>query len=90
MRTSATDTRQIDRYMLGQMPADDRLVFEAHTILRPELNDTLQWQAKVHELIRLRGQRALRDQIRSVEHKLFEEPQHSSFRQLIMRLFGKR
>ncbi len=90
MRTSATDTRQIDRYLLGQMPADDRLVFEANTIIRPELNETLQWQAKVHELVRLRGQRALRNEIRSVEQKLFEQPQHQSFRLRILRLFSKK
>ncbi|UEG53604.1 hypothetical protein LLH06_01280 [Mucilaginibacter daejeonensis] len=89
MRTSVTDTRQIDHYLLGQMPAEDRLIFEAHTIIRPELNEALQWQATVHELIRLRGQRALRNEIRSVEQKLFEQPQHQSFRQRIMRMFGK-
>jgi len=89
MKTSAFDTQHIDRYLLQQLPAGDKLVFDAKLMLCPELKDTVKWQRKVHQLVRLRGKMQLKSQIKSVEQLVFSQPEYSSFRQRIMRLFGR-
>lgn len=88
MKTSASDTQQIDRYLLQQLPAGDKLVFDAKLMLCPELKDTMEWQRKVHQLIQLRGRQQLKAQIKTVEQMVFSQPEYSSFRQKISRLFG--
>lgn len=89
MKISAPDTQQIDRYLLGQMPAGDKLVFDAKLVLCPELNETAEWQRKVHQLVQLRGRQQLRAQIRAAEQMVFSQLQHSSFRQKVLRWFNK-
>lgn len=89
MKTSAPDAKQIDRYLLQQLPAGDKLVFDAKLMLCPELKDTVEWQRKVHQLVKLRGRRQLKAQIKGVEQLVFSQPEYSGFRQRIMRLFGR-
>jgi hypothetical protein len=89
MKTSAPDTQQIDRYLLRQLPAGDKLVLDAKLMLCPELQETAEWQRKVHQLVKLRGRRQLQQQIKAVEQTIFSQPEYSSFRQKIWRLFGK-
>lgn len=89
MKTSAPDTQQIDRYLLRQLPAGDKLVFDAKLMLCPELQETAEWQSKAHQLVKLRGRRQLQEQIKAVEQTIFNQPEYSSFRQKIWRLFGK-
>lgn len=53
MKTSASDTVQIDHYLLQQLPPGDQLVFDAKLMLCPELKDSVEWQRKVHQLVQL-------------------------------------
>jgi hypothetical protein len=89
MKTSATDTPHIDRYLLQQLPAGDKLVFDAKLMLCPELYETVEWQRKVHQLVQLRGRQQLKAQIKGVEQLVFSQPEYSGFRQRILRLFGR-
>jgi len=89
MKTSASDTQHIDRYLLQQLPAGNKLVFDAKLMLCPELEDTVEWQRKVHQLVRLRGKMQLKSQIKAVEQMVFSQPEYSSFRQKILSIFGR-
>ena len=89
MKTSAFDTQHIDRYLLRQLPAGDKLVFDAKLMLCPELKDTVEWQRKVHQLVHLRGRQQLKAQIKGVEEMMFNQPEYSNFRQRILRLFSR-
>lgn len=89
MKTSATDTTQIDRYLLQQLPAGDKLVFDARLMLCPQLQDTVSWQRKVHQLVRIRGRQQLKAQIKGVEEIVFSQPEYSGFRQKVLRWFGR-
>ena len=87
MKTSASDTRQIDLYLLKQLPPGDKLLVDARLVLNPELNETMQWQQQVHQLVQMRGRKQLKAQIKVVEEKLFTAPEHVSFREKVWRLF---
>jgi hypothetical protein len=88
MKTSASDTEHIDRYLLQQLPVGDKLLFDARLMLCPELKDNVEWQRKVHHLVQLRGRQQLKAQIKGVEQLVFSQPEYSGFRQRIKSLFG--
>lgn len=87
MKTFATDIQQIDRYLLQQLPPGDKLVFDAKLMLCPKLNETVQWQRTVHQLVHVRGRNQLKAQIKAAEQMVFSQPEYSTFRQRIWRLF---
>ena len=89
MKTSAPDTENIDRYLLQQLPPGDKLVFDARLMLCPHLQETVEWQRKVHQLVQLRGRKQLQMQIKAVEQLVFSQPEYSGFRQKVLRWFGK-
>jgi hypothetical protein len=89
MKTSACDIEHIDRYLLQQLPTGDKLLFDARLVLSPELKDTVEWQRTVHRLVQLRGRQQLEAQIKGVEQLVFSQPEYSTFRQKILRLFSK-
>jgi len=89
MKTSASKIRLIENYIQKQLPPADQLVFEARLLLCPELTETLKWQQQVQKLVKLRGRKQLKDQIKRVEHKIFTEPAHQTFRDKLYALFKK-
>jgi len=89
MKTSASDTQHIDRYLLQQLSAGDKLVFDARLMLCPELQHTVEWQRRVHQLVQLRGRQQLKAQIKGVEEMIFNQPEYSGFREKILRLFNR-
>jgi hypothetical protein len=89
MKTSASEIRLIENYNQKQLPPADQLVFEARLLLCPELNKTVQCQQRVQQLVNIRGRKQLKDQIKRVEHKIFTEPAHQTFRDKLYALFKK-
>jgi hypothetical protein len=87
MKTSASETQQIDRYLLQQLPPGDKLVFDARMMLCPGLKENVAWQQQVYQLTKLRGRQQLQAQIKAVEQKVFTQPEYSGFRQKLLRLF---
>jgi NAD(P)H-dependent FMN reductase len=89
MKTSAFDTEHIDRYLLQQLPPGDKLVFDARLMLCPQLQETVEWQRKVHYIVKLRGRQQLKAQIQAAEQMVFSQPEYNGFRQKVLRWFGK-
>jgi hypothetical protein len=89
MKTSASDTCLLENYIQKQLPPADQLVLEARLLLSPELSETLKWQQQVQQLVKLRGRKQLKAQIKLVEQKVFTEPAHQTFRDRLYRLFKK-
>ncbi|MFD1258663.1 hypothetical protein ACFQ3S_17790 [Mucilaginibacter terrae] len=89
MKTSAFNTGHIDSYLLLQLPPGDKLVFDAQLMLYPDLQETVEWQRKVHYLVQLRARRQLKAQINAVEQMVFSQPEYSSFRQKLLSYFSK-
>lgn len=90
MRTSLTETQQIEAHIMQLSEPGEALVFEARLLLEPELKDKMQWQQKTYQIIRQYGRGQLKQEIEAVHQKLFTEPEHLNFRQRIKKLFSKK
>jgi hypothetical protein len=88
MKTSWNELRLIEDFLLSETKAEDRILFEARLLLQPDLKDSVFWQQKTYSLIHKYGRQQLRKEIELVHEKLFTAPEHYSFRQKVMRLFG--
>ncbi|MBA9075376.1 hypothetical protein [Rufibacter quisquiliarum] len=88
MKTSVIESKQIEQHLLGLGPAEDKLVFEANLLLSPALQEKVQWQQKTYQLVQLYGRQQLKAELEAVHQKLFQAPEHRSFRQRILQLFS--
>lgn len=89
MRTSLNDIRQTERYLQGQLSPEDRLVFEARLMLSPFLRTNLFFQKKVYELVKFYHRKKLKEEIDTVQHSLFNDPEKVVFQQTVYRIFKK-
>jgi hypothetical protein len=88
MRTSLIETKQIDDYLFKYAGEADALLFEARLILDPALREQMKWQQQVYALITQYSRRQLKAEIEGVHQKLFNAPEHRSFRQQIRAIFS--
>jgi len=89
MRTLLTETAEIDAHLHHTMPPGDSLVFQARTIIDPQLRDKIEWQRQTYQLVQHYGRKQLRSEIEAVHQKLFTGKEHTSFRQRVLRLFNR-
>ncbi|WP_448104320.1 hypothetical protein [Pedobacter panaciterrae] len=89
MKTSWNELRLIEDFLLSDTDTEDILLFEANLLLQPNLKESVFWQQKTYSLVHKYGRLRLRKEIDQVHEKLFTAPEHHSFRQKIMQLFGK-
>ncbi|NQX53281.1 hypothetical protein HQN86_06605 [Pedobacter panaciterrae] len=89
MKTSWNELRLIEDFLLSDTDTEDILLFEANLLLQPNLKESVFWQQKTYSLVHKYGRLQLRKEIDQVHEKLFTAPEHHSFRQKIMQLFGK-
>ncbi|WP_316839771.1 hypothetical protein [Pedobacter gandavensis] len=89
MKTSWNELLLIEDYLLSDRKGTDKILLEAHMVLKPGLRESLFWQEKTYSLIEEYGRQQLRKEIEQVHEKLFTAPEHYSFRKKIMQLFGK-
>ncbi|ETZ21411.1 hypothetical protein [Pedobacter sp. V48] len=89
MKTSWNELRLIEDFLLSDTDTEDILLFEANLLLQPNLKESVFWQQKTYNLVHKYGRLQLRNEIEQVHEKLFTAPEHRSFRQKIMQLFGK-
>ena len=89
MKTSWSETRQTDEYLLGQTGEEDRLVFEAKLLLHPSLHDTLAWQQKTHDYIRRYGRKQLKAELEAIYRNMEGQKEHADFLGRLRQLFKK-
>lgn len=89
MKTSWNELRLIEDFLLSDTDTEDILLFEANLLLQPNLKESVFWQQKTYSLVHKYGRLQLRKEIEQVHEKLFTAPEHHSFGQKIMQLFGK-
>jgi hypothetical protein len=81
------ETAHIQRYLLGTLSAEERIVFEAKLLIDDELAEKAAWQRTVHETVLLSGRNRLRKEIASIDRKLFTTARYSRFQQTIRTIF---
>lgn len=87
MRTSLTETKQIENWLLRLGSTSDRLVMEARILSNPELQERVNWQSKTCDLAHLYGREKLREEIKAVENRLFSSSKHQSFQNRVSSIF---
>lgn len=87
MRTSLNEIEQIEKYLLGGLNTQDRLLFQAELLLNPQKTENVYWQQKTYILVQAYGRKQLKKDIEAVHQKLFTSPVHQNFRQKILALF---
>lgn len=89
MKTSLNELLMIEDFLLTNRGGEENTLMQARLLLQPELQESIHWQQKTYQLVETYGREQLRKEISQVHQKLFTAPEHLSFRQRIMRLFGK-
>jgi hypothetical protein len=89
MRTSLNEIRDIEAYLSGASSPEYRLLFEARMLLQPELQQKTREQQHIYHLVKAYSRNQLKNELDKVHEHLLTSPEHSSFRQRILRLFTK-
>ncbi|MGX5687466.1 hypothetical protein [Arcticibacter tournemirensis] len=88
MRTSLNEIQQIEKHLSRELNGEEELLFQANVILNKELAANVQWQQKTLQLVHAYGREQLKQEIRTVQEKLFTQREHLSFRQKILAFFA--
>lgn len=86
MRTSLHNLQIIEEAVLNQQP-EQKLLLSAKVHLDPSLQSQIHWQNLAYTAIKNYGRERLKKDIQVVEHELFNEPEHLSFKQHILSFF---
>ena len=87
MRTSLNEIKLIDEHLFNTGSTEDRLLFDVMLILNPSLPEQVMWQKNTHAIVQQYSRKKLKAEIETVHQKLFNNSQHTSFRQKIMSFF---
>jgi len=87
MMTSLNNTRLIEKYILGTLSSKDKLVFEARLLLNPMLRMDLHFQKKTYKLIKMYHREKLKDELETLNQRIFSDPDKIIFQQNIFKLF---
>jgi hypothetical protein len=87
MRTSLNDIAHTEKFLRGELPPEEKLVFEARLLTSPVLRWNISAQQKVYTLIKLYHRKKIKQQAQNIQHKLFHESQHADWREEIIQLF---
>ncbi|MEM7107160.1 MAG: hypothetical protein AAF519_02955 [Bacteroidota bacterium] len=89
MRTSLTEIERIENWLLKRGDVEDRLVTEARVLSGVEWKDKVRWQSTAYDLIQLYGHKKLREEVKSVEHQLFQTSKYRPFQNRIRAIFKR-
>lgn len=82
-----TEIEQIENWLLKRGDVRDRLVTEARMLSDPEFRKKVHWQSATYELIQVHGREKLREEIKTIEHQLFQNSKYRSFQDRIRSIF---
>lgn len=87
MRTSLTETQQLEHYLLGTGDPAQNVVMEARLQLEPALAQQAAEQQIAYRLVEIHGRLQLRALIAKVDAEMFESTRFSQFRRKIQQIF---
>ena len=89
MRTSLNEIQEIEGFLLKTNSNEDRLLQEARTCLDVDFAEKVSFQKEAYEQIRSYARIQLREEIKSVEKRLFSTTEQTGFRAKILRIFKR-
>ena len=87
MKTSWSDIELIERYLSGQLAAEELTQFEIRLRIDTVLKADVRAQVTVRQLARQHYLLKLRHQVKALHHRLHNDPSRRSLRQAIEALF---
>ncbi len=78
MRKQLHEIEDIDNYIFKKVSGSQRLLFEAKTIINPDLRTNVIFQRKTYSLIRWFSRKQRKEQLESVFTRLMQEQHFSS------------
>ena len=87
MATSQNDIVKTEKYLMGQLPVEDKLLFDAQLLINPILKLNTRVQERIYSLIQLYGRKKLKQEIVSIETKIFSDPEKADFQNRIHSIF---
>ena len=87
MRTSITEIIRAERFLAGELRAEDKLLYEARLVVDRDLRTNLFFHRMVHRLLRLYHRKKLRTEVEIVGQRLFRDPAKADFRQAVLKHF---
>ena len=87
MKTSFNKVAETEKFLLGKMPAQDALVFEARLVVDDELKNNTLFHRMVHRLVLLYARKRKKAEVEAVHARLFSDPRKSVFTQSILKIF---
>ncbi len=88
MTTSLNNTKLIEKYIDGSLPAGDRLLCEIKIMLNPNLKTDVFYQKNTRHFIKMYHRQKRREEIEAIHRKLFSDPGKKYFQRAIQKLFN--
>jgi len=74
METSQNDIVKTEKYLMGQLPTEDKLLFDAQLLIDPVLKLNTFVQKRIYSMVQLYGRKELRKEITAAQIKIFNNP----------------
>ena len=87
MRTSLNETHAIEQYVIHELNAEEKRVFEKKLHQNETLRLNLFLQRKIYRILPFYRRRRMKEHAERIHHQLFLDPQHVAFRNSILQLF---
>lgn len=73
MRKQLAEAREIDQYLLREMPVSSRLVFQARMLVAPALREKVKYQRKTMQLVRWLAREEKRNELDQLFLRLMQD-----------------
>lgn len=87
MKTSITEIIRTEKFIVGGLSRDEKVLFEAKLLIDNNLRRGVLLQKLVHRLVRLYHRRKIKAGMEQVHNKLFEDPANVRFRRSVLQHF---
>jgi hypothetical protein len=88
MRTSLNEIRNIEKYIQCSLSVDDKRALEQRLHCDEAFRIYVFLQRKIHRLLPFYKRRRIKEQAEKVHQRLFQNAEHTAFRESIFQLFN--
>lgn len=87
MKTSISDVIQTEKFILDELPADERVLFEARLIVESDLRFNILYHRLVHRLVAFNHRRKIKLELENIHERLFQDPNKLHFKESVLKHF---
>lgn len=87
MRTSLNEIQQIEKFLTGELPPDEHLLFEAQMLTNPQLKLHVALQKEIYLLLAHYHRNKLKHEVKEIHDRLFSKRKYNAFQKAIFSLF---